>query len=99
MKTLNELTPKERIELYKKALVDWKERPFDNDAYTKSGLCYYFESMHKIDASISYVKEWDVHVRQQIKKNGRTIFLSAEGLPSTRIAALNAMIKELEEAQ
>lgn len=96
MKTLNKLTAKERLELYKKARVDWTERPNDEDACTDWGLCGYFEDAHGIDALACRKKEWEVHVLQQIGKNGRYIFLGETGDPEPRIAALNAMIKELE---
>ena len=76
MKTLNELTPKERLELYKKALKDWTERPNDKEAFTDFGLCFYFEEKYRITSDLCYVKEWDIHVKKQMKKSGRSIFLA-----------------------
>ena len=98
MKTLNELTPKERLELYKKALLDWTERPYDELVNTNLGLCAYFKHSHKINA---YRKDvWgNICIRPDefiYVLRGRE-FLGHYGEPLPRIAALNAMIKELEE--
>lgn len=98
MKTLNELTPKERLELYKKALVDWTERPNDRMAHTDLGLCKYFLSKHKI---MAYRK--DMEGNRYVLPNELesvlqgTDFIGEYGDPLPRIAALNAMIKELED--
>lgn len=91
MKTLNELTPKERIELYKKALVDWMERPKDSRTHTDWGMCWYFENEHEISTYHNLSLEWKFHVLDSFKIN------ALWGDPIPRIAALNAMIKELEE--
>lgn len=99
MKTLNELTPKERIELYKKALVDWTERPNDYEVYTEDGLCHYFFwsclakclSINEFDLC----NEWVNHVYIPVRRGDG--YIGERGDPIPRIAALNAMIKELEE--
>lgn len=99
MKTLNELTPKERLELYKKALVDWTERPNDEDANTEDGLCAYFYWgwLAKCNGSSEYglCNEWINHV--VIPGEIYDGYIGERGDPIPRIAALNAMIKELEE--
>lgn len=99
MKTLNELTPKERLELYKKALVDWTERPDDKQAITHLGLCGYFSKIHSIECCFTHqvreCHEWVVNV-DSIVEERLSGYIGEKGDPIPRIAALNAMIKELE---
>ena len=101
MKMLNELTPKERLELYKKALVDWTERPNDKQASTHRGLCGYFSKIHFVQCVFTYqvieCHEWVNHVDSKVEESILG-YIGELGDPIPRIAALNAMIKELEDA-
>lgn len=95
MKSLNELTIPERLELYKKALKDWTERPNDEEAYTDWGLCFYFENKHNINAYENVSKEFMIRVLDEVDKS-KSVFIGEQGDPIPRIAALEAMIKDLE---
>ena len=108
MRTLNELSKTERLELYKKALVDWTERPNSVVHKTNGGLCKHF-SEYGVDCCDydGFGNRWELfepttdkcdefvkHVNTHVMAHG---FLGSEGNPIPRIAALKAMINQLEE--
>lgn len=98
MKTLNQLTKQERLELYKAALVNWTRFPCSFVKKTHIGLCTYFALVHDVSSVVhggcSSPNEYECNVNR-IK--GLNPYIDKIGKPEKRIEALKNMIAQLEQ--